>query len=62
MRDLYDIFFLLRYTKKASLGEKLEEFLKKFKKPINEKDLRVLILEGIVPDVNQIISYIRSSL
>ena len=62
VRDLYDIFFLLRYTKKANLKEKLEEFLKKFKNPLDEKDLRVLILEGIVPDVDQIIAYIKRSL
>ena len=59
VRDLYDIFFLLRYADKDILRKKLEKLLKEFKRPIDEKELKVLILEGIVPDFDQMISYIR---
>ena len=60
IRDLYDIFFLLRYVNdfaqiKASLGE----LLAKFEKPIDEKDLKTLILEGIVPETKDMLQYIR---
>ena len=59
VRDLYDIFYLLRYTNKDILSIKLQKFLKEFKKPIDEKELKLLILEGIVPSVDEMISYIR---
>jgi len=60
IRDLYDIFFLLRYIQDISLIRKvLEEFLTKFKKPIDEKELRVLIIEGLVPDIQKMITYIK---
>ena len=50
IRDLYDIFFLLRHVesrKKWLQSWKL--LLDNFKKPIDEKDLKILILEGITP-------------
>ncbi len=59
VRDLYDIFYLLRYTNKDILSIKLQKFLKEFKKPIDEKELKLLILEGIVPSIDEMISYIR---
>lgn len=63
IRDLYDIFFLLRYIpNKVSLKKELDELLSKFKKPIDEPNLRVLILEGLVPDTQKMVDYIRRGL
>jgi len=63
IRDLYDIFFLLRYVKEISNVRKcLEELITKFKNPIDEKDLKVLILEGLVPDKESMLSYIKGKL
>jgi len=60
IRDLYDVFFLLRHVQDASQIKKvLTKLLNKFKKPIDEKDLRVIITEGLVPDVNQMLLYIK---
>src|SRR3989338_2152251 len=46
VRDLWDVFFLLK---------KLENY----KKPIDEDDLKVILLEGIVPSANEMIEYIK---
>ena len=59
IRDLYDIFFLLRYANKEILKIKLQKFLKEFKRPADEKELKVLILEGVIPSIDEMISYIR---
>lgn len=59
IRDLYDIFFLLRYAQNSVIKKELQEFLKKFKKPIDENELKTIILEGIVPKTEDMISYIK---
>ena len=59
IRDLYDIFFLLRYTEDSSIKIALKEFLKKFKQPIDENELKIIILEGLVPNTEQMLSYIK---
>ena len=61
VRDLYDIFFLLKYIKNSTLIEKqINELVRNFKKPIDEKDLNVLILEGLIPKMQQMIDYIKN--
>jgi len=60
IRDLYDIFFLLRHvTDKGKVVPMLELLFTKFKEPEDEKELKVLILEGITPDVKGMIGYIK---
>ena len=61
IRDLYDIFFLLRHVKdKGKISLKIKKLVKEFKKPIDENELKVLILEGIVPDVDKMLDYIKN--
>lgn len=63
IRDIYDIFFLLRYVDdKAKIKEALKKLIDKFKEPIDEKELKVLIIEGVVPDIEKILDYIRNYL
>lgn len=60
IRDLYDIFFLLRYVKiSEDIKNSLTNLIKNFKEPIDEKDLQVIIIEGIVPSVEGMISRIK---
>ncbi len=60
IRDLYDIFFLLKQVKEpGEVSEPLERLLGQFKNPVDEKELRVLIIEGLVPDVEKMLEYIR---
>lgn len=61
IRDLYDIFFLLRHVQnKEEVLPLLKLFVNKWKPPLDEKDLRVLIIEGIVPDCAQMLEYIKN--
>ena len=63
IRDLYDVFFLLRHVKdKEKIKKNLKILLKDFKKPIDEGELKILILEGLVPNVEKMVQYIRSFL
>ena len=61
VRDLYDIFFLLRHVKnKDEVKTKIKRLLKNFKNPIDESELKVLILEGLIPPLEKMISYLSS--
>lgn len=61
IRDLYDIFFLLRHIKdKEKINGELKKLVSNFRKPIDEKELKILILEGLVPDTEKMLSYIKS--
>ena len=59
IRDLYDIFFLLRYVEdKNKIREELNNFIRNFKKPLDEKNLKILIFDGLAPSVGQMLDYI----
>ena len=60
IRDLYDIFFMLRYVNdKKEIMKDMSRLIKEFRKPIDEQELRVLIIEGITPSTEEIIEYVR---
>jgi predicted nucleotidyltransferase component of viral defense system len=59
-RDLYDIFFLLRYVKDAGrVKPALRELLADFSGPTDESDLKTLILFGVSPETKDMLDYIR---
>lgn len=61
IRDLYDMFFLLRYIEdKKPLEVKIRHFLKNFKKPIDERELKLLIFEGLAPTAEKMLEYIKN--
>lgn len=61
IRDLYDVFFLLRYvTNFKEIRAKVEFLIQNFKPPIDEKELKVLILEGLIPTSQKMLEYIRN--
>ncbi len=61
VRDLYDIFFLLRLVEdKKQIKKELNLFISNFKQPIDKKELKVLIIEGLIPDINKMFEYIKS--
>lgn len=63
VRDLYDVFFLLRFVEDSSKVKNfLVKLLENFKAPNDEKDLNVIIIEGIVPSVNEMLDYIKAYL
>ncbi len=62
IRDLYDIFFLLRYADKEKVKKELNILIGRFDNPIDEKDLQNLIIEGIVPNTKEMLEYIKRGL
>jgi len=61
VRDLYDIFFLLRFVKdKGKIKNDLVKFIKEFKKPIDEKELKILIISGSVPTIDSMLEVIMA--
>lgn len=60
VRDIYDIFFLLRYIKDIKeVSNDIKRLSKNFKMPVDEKELKLLIIEGIVPDMEKMLDYIK---
>ena len=61
IRDLYDVFFLLRYVKnKDSIKRELNHLIDNFKQPVDKKELKVLVIEGLTPDVDKMLQYIKT--
>lgn len=62
IRDLYDIFFLLRHVKdKEVISKDIRNLINNFKDPVDEKDLKILIIEGLVPSTEKMIQYISEN-
>ena len=60
IRDLYDIFFLIRYVREpADIKENVLKLLKEFKEPVDAVQLKALILFGAIPTKNEIIDYLK---
>ncbi len=63
VRDLYDVFFLLRHVENTpSLKRELKKLIDEFRRPSDEKELKVLVTEGIVPSVDDMLRYIERRL
>lgn len=60
IRDLYDIFFLLRSAEKSErLKSKLSNLLQNFKQPMDEKELKALLLFGAIPGKEDMLEYMK---
>ena len=59
VRDLWDVFFLLKSVENPKGIEEIKNLIENYKKPIDEGDLKVILLEGIAPSANEMIEYIK---
>ena len=59
VRDLWDVFFLLKITENPRLIKEIGNLIKNYKKPADEEDLKVILLEGIIPSADEMIEYIK---
>ena len=48
-----------RSDNKIKVKPQIQKFFKEFKSPIDEKELKILILEGIAPNYKEILEYIK---
>lgn len=60
IRDLYDIFFLLKFVQEQeTVKPLLQRLLMEFPKPADEPELKILILEGLVPTSQGMKDYLQ---
>jgi predicted nucleotidyltransferase component of viral defense system len=59
IRDIWDVFFLLKTIENPKKIKEIETLIKSYKKPIDEEDLKVILLEGIIPSSSEMIEYIK---
>ena len=59
VRDLWDVFFLLKFVGDPEAIKEIGNLIKNYKRPLDEEDLKVILLEGIVPSANEMIDYIK---
>ena len=60
IRDLYDVFFLLRFVEKTEkVKPKLLKLLRDFKHPMDEKELKAIVLFGAIPSTQDMLEYIK---
>jgi len=59
IRDLYDIYFLMKHADRISIKKSLNELVRNFKEPVDENVLKILILEGIAPSTKKMLDYIK---
>jgi predicted nucleotidyltransferase component of viral defense system len=59
VRDLYDVFYLLPQVRdRAVIRKDLEKLAQEYRPPLDEKDLKVLIIEGLAPTAGKMLEYI----
>ena len=60
IRDLYDIFFLLSYSEnKKMITAHLKKLIENFKSPLDEDNLKNIIITGAVPSSSEILMEIE---
>ncbi len=60
IRDLYDVFYLLRYAEnQKEIRKTLKQLIKKYEPPTDQEQLKTLILTGITPDTQKMLEYIK---
>lgn len=59
VRDLWDVFFLLKNVENPYKIKEIGGLIKNYKKPIDEGNLKAILLEGIVPSADEMIEYIK---
>jgi len=60
IRDLYDIFFLIRLVKNLdTIKTALQRLVKAYRPPPDETNLKAIILEGIIPTSKEMIQYVK---
>ncbi len=59
VRDLYDVFFLTRTVEKQRVRGSALKLVEKFTMPIDEKELKALIISGSIPKAEEMLESVR---
>ena len=56
---MWDIFFLIKSVEEITSVKEIKNLIKNYKKPIDESNLKTIILEGFVPSSSEMFDYIK---
>jgi predicted nucleotidyltransferase component of viral defense system len=59
VRDLYDVFFLTRTVEKQRVRGSVLKLVEKFTMPVDEKELKALIISGSIPKAEEMLESVR---
>lgn len=59
VRDLWDVFFLLKVVENPQKIKEIGNLIKNYEKPIDQDNLQTILLEGLVPTTQEIFDYIK---
>jgi len=59
VRDLYDVFFLTRIVEKQRVRGSVLKLVEKFTMPVDEKELKALIISGSIPKAEEMLESVR---
>lgn len=60
MRDLYDVYYMLKFVEPSEkIKKKIYKLIEEFKKPSDEKELEKTIIFGYVPSSEEILDYLK---
>lgn len=59
-RDLYDIFFLSNLVKRNEIKSELLKAIENFEKPLDEKELKTLIIYGSIPTADTLLNEVKA--
>jgi hypothetical protein len=59
IRDLWDVFFLLKIIENPQKIKEIDKLINNYGGPQDPQDLEVILLEGIVPSADEMITYIK---
>jgi predicted nucleotidyltransferase component of viral defense system len=59
IRDLWDVFFLLKNIEDVKKIREINDLIKNYKKPVDGENLKTILLEGIIPSAEEMIQYIK---
>jgi len=60
IRDIYDIFYLLKFVENRSeIRNELKKLVNNFVKPSDEKELKTLIISGSIPNIKKMLEVIK---
>lgn len=59
VRDLYDVFFLTRIVEKWKVGSSTAKLIEGFKTPMDEKELKTLIISGSIPKAEEMLESVK---
>ncbi len=60
IRDLYDVFFLIKSAEIKQVEQYIRKLVKNYSKPEDEENLQTIILQGLVPDSQSMLNYLKS--